>query len=445
MVRELIIDIIYYAFVSNRLEKLSFLAYLGAAFVFMFAGVGPGRGLLIISTVLLAGHLIRERRVPEIPITACWAFGYLAWITLALMWGPTDSIQVNQIYRNLFWLNIPVAAMLVTNTERRKQVFAALAAGSVILAFRVFWTAGTTLWEAHLAGLGVDTATWTTRVFFHRELDDSDIISRLVSVGGMQDGQRLPIGLVALFVGGWLYAEHRRMKVLRVSAIFLVLLAFILSFKRGPWISFGLVGLASLIAYLMPSTTAVWLHKHWRGTTAAIMALVVGGFVWFVSGEDSPWSQTSQHIEQATQKGGRMCMWFEITPELVKQHPCGIGFKALSNEKMRSIAPHVERSQTHVHSNILQSLIDGGWIGMILFIGWMVSAVRDIILFKRQTSVGSADYVMSCALLVMFTSLLGMGLVEYQLGSGQMVLLYGALMGVAAGAARPVRNEGAEG
>ncbi len=423
-------------FVKKNYEHASFLVYVGAAFVLMFAGVGPGRGLLIISLFLLATHLVQARRLPEIPTTGWWAFAYLIWITLALYWGPTDSVHIGQYYKNLVWLNIPIAAMLVTTVERRRAVFTALTLGAVVLSFRVFRSVMDTIWEARAEGFGADLTDWTSYVLFHTQLGDENIIARLVLHGGMQDGQRLAVGLFAVIACGWLWSHRIKVRGWQTAAFVLVLLAFIFSFKRGPWVVFGIVCALFAIAYLLPNSLLRRMRTRVGMAGLAGMIAVAGlaGWAW---GHQQGWfERLSEQVEDASAEGGRTTMWVEITPALAREYPFGMGFKALSNEMMRNVAPHVERNQTHVHSNALQSLIDGGWIGLLLFVAWMVSAFRDAIHYIRRSIPGSADRVMSVAMLLMLMTLVGMGFVEYQLGSGQMVLLYGTVMGVVAAGAR---------
>ena len=423
-----------------RLEYMAFHAYVGASFVSMFAGAGPGRALLLVSLLLLAGHLIRERRLPDIPVTGWWAIAYLVWITAALFWGPLESLQSNHFYRNLVWLNIPVGAMLLVTPERRRRFFAALALGTVVLSLRVLGSVLVTVWTAYREGLGVDVEGWVTRVFLHRQLDGTDIIGRLVVQGGMQDGQRLAIGLIVLAACPLLWPRWGAMKGARLSTCVLAGLAFAASFKRGPWLALLLIYLGVALHRLASLSVLGPLRNRTVGAVIAAGILAVAAGLLSGEGGRSRIEAASDWIDTAAVGGGRVCMWFEVTPELARAHPFGIGFRALSNEMMRETAPHVERGQTHVHSNLLQSLIDGGWIGLLLFIGWMISAFRDLWRYRRQSPAGSADHTMARSLFLMLATLVGMGLVEYQLGSAQMVLVYGALMGCAAAGARGAGN-----
>ncbi len=100
-----------------------------------------------------------------------------------------------------------------------------------------------------------------------------------------------------------------------------------------------------------------------------------------------------------------------------------------------------------MHSNWLQSLVDGGWVGLLLFCAWMFSAFATALkhsggLPRSSASAADAggealDRRLGTVFGLMLLCLFIVGLFEYQIGTGQIVLLYGMLMGcVAAGAKR---------
>ena len=126
-----------------------------------------------------------------------------------------------------------------------------------------------------------------------------------------------------------------------------------------------------------------------------------------------------------------MTMWFEITPALIREHPWGIGYRSLTNEMMRDIAPYVEADRDHLHSNIAQVLVATGGLGFVLYMLWMLAALHAGWTYFRaaRDAVDPPDAISALAVLCMLVGLLLNGVVEYNLGDGELVLAYGLLMG----------------
>lgn len=442
---------------SKRIEHTAFILYLCAVFTFGFAGVGAGRILLFLSIAFYIAHLVEQRRMPYIPSSAWWALAYVAWTALALIWGPQGSAE--PLYKHLPWLQIPLAAMLVTTPQRMFRVLRALAAGTGVLALRIFTETGSTIINARRDGLGIDYSEIFSRMVLHHNLDGSDIIARLVSQGGMQDGQRLVVGLIAVTAVIAMLSSREKTRKLMYLVLPASIAALFLTFKRGAWLALFAV---ILIEILRQINLAGWLRsfsakQHRIIPGLLIIAILLLTYTLNTTGHISQWRQkTFETLSVAIEKGGRTCMWLEITPAILRQYPLGIGFKALTNEQMRAISPQVEEKQNHVHSNIMQALIDGGWPGLILFSGWMLSAFVSIYRYsgisvcnvfnndKEQAAADQKDKIMAWTLGLMLTALFIMGLFEYQIGSGQIVLLYGMIMGCAAAGKKRANASGSD-
>jgi O-antigen ligase len=81
-------------------------------------------------------------------------------------------------------------------------------------------------------------------------------------------------------------------------------------------------------------------------------------------------------------KGGRMTMWLKVAPAIHKEYPwLGIGWRALTNEMMVSVAPNVERNRNHLHSNIAEILVETGIIGFTIYVIWMLLALWNAVHF----------------------------------------------------------------
>ncbi|MFC1497239.1 O-antigen ligase family protein [Verrucomicrobiota bacterium] len=144
--------------------------------------------------------------------------------------------------------------------------------------------------------------------------------------------------------------------------------------------------------------------------------------------------------------GGRMTMWTKVMPGLIKKYPFGVGYGSLTNEEMQEQAeiawkreypgkrPRgnlVEKGRTHLHSNIPQVLVETGWIGLFVYIAWMIRAAADgIMLIVKAGKAGLADKIHATTLLLMLLGLFANGMVEYNFGDAELVIILSIVMGV---------------
>jgi O-antigen ligase len=249
------------------------------------------------------------------------------------------------------------------------------------------------------------------------------LASAVVDAGSMTDGQRLMLGILVSV--GFLFVCRSEKRSALGWALLLLLqtAALILNFKRGSWLC-----AAALVAVFMASET------KWRYllvlAAVAVAALAVPPVR----------ARLVSLREEVDRPGGRVTMWTKIAPALIRQHPWGIGWRSLTNERMRSIAPEVEADRNHLHSNPVQVLVETGWLGLAVYVLWMASAVADAAAcVRRGRGRPRAEAVLGRVLLLMLAGLLLNGLVEYNLADGEIVLLYSLVMGAAA--AGDARNE----
>ena len=131
-------------------------------------------------------------------------------------------------------------------------------------------------------------------------------------------------------------------------------------------------------------------------------------------------------------------MWFKVAPRLIHERPFGIGYGALTNRIMRYADRHVEPNRNHLHSNIAQVLVETGWIGFALYAAWMLASLRDHIRWlARARGESKPAQTVAFAFLLLFGGLLLNGLVEYNFGDTQLMMLYAIVMGISARQALP--------
>ncbi|MCL1910026.1 MAG: O-antigen ligase family protein [Kiritimatiellaeota bacterium] len=179
-----------------------------------------------------------------------------------------------------------------------------------------------------------------------------------------------------------------------------ILLALALTLKRGPL----LIGVAA-------SAIPFVRRLKWKALFIPFAAILLVAFI-------PPARERFMRLpdEFDTARGGRAAMWRTIAPELRREQPLGIGFRALTNDKMREIVPHIELRQTHLHSVPIQSWVDFGWLGLAAWALWMLLALR------------SAWQCPHPAPFAMLAALVCYGLMEYNLADADIVLLYSLAM-----------------
>ena len=254
-----------------------------------------------------------------------------------------------------------------------------------------------------------------------------DLETALIDLGALDDGQRLMIGVIAA-LGLWLaewQAGRRRNAWLWAGAVAILAVAEGLALKRGSWI------VTALVAGGM-------LAMGWGWWRSLLLGLGVVGLL--LAFEPARNRLRDLPNEVQGKRGGRMTMWTQIAPGLRRDYPWGVGFRSLSNDLMRQYAPDVEQERDHLHSNPIQVFVALGWPGLVLYLAWMGWALRDTVRFARAGPTGkeSARWWNQPAarwlLLALLLALILNGLIEYNLADGEIMLLYGLLMGLAAAA-----------
>ncbi len=407
---------------AERRRDHAWPALLAAAF---FAGFSlpAGRFFLLLSAVLLAADAARGRRRWRMPPCAWTWLAFVALAAVVTACGVNPRKGLGKLDKLLWYAGLPVAASLVSAREQLRQAISAMLLGCGVLALRIC------LCNPVRAALAVRRAAQEGIALGYGEA--------LIHQGSMTDGQRLMIGLVgaaALTLAARHGGEARRsggaggpgaaagewfarlFVRLRLPLIVLLALGELLSFKRGSWIC-AAVALACLFRR----------HVSWRHLLAGglLLAAVVAGV--------PPVRQRLLDLrsELSTTSGGRMTMWTQIAPPLLREHPWGIGFRSLTNELMRETARQVgcrrlERNRDHMHSNFVEMAVSVGWAGLALYLLWMALMVADA--WRGEPPPRPLFWMIAVILLN--------GLVEYNFADAEIVLILGLLGGLAAAARR---------
>lgn len=116
--------------------------------------------------------------------------------------------------------------------------------------------------------------------------------------------------------------------------------------------------------------------------------------------------------------GGRSTIW-RIGGELAAKFPTGLGFH--NSDTLRLYAPEIPPELKHFHSNMLNILAENGWLALALFFWFIFSSIR--LCFKDLSNYVKVG--LGCALISWQVA----GLVEYNFGDSEVLLLVWALLG----------------
>jgi O-antigen ligase len=396
--------------------QLAFGALLGTVAAIPVS-ISLGQGLAVLCLILWGLALVRR----DVPF-AVPASGRLAAVFVLLAatlsvacggWGGGWS-RAGEL---LWLLLLPATATLVREPARAGSVLRAFAIGGGVLAVK---NALETPWEAWR-----DLRANVHPGFTYREY--------IQSLGSMTDGQMLMLTVVA-GLALWLAARQAGRRAWPWAALAgLAGLALGLSLKRGSWV----VAVALLAAFAL-------LRRQWK----AILALgVLVAAAALLPPVRARLSQAGGEFD--VDGGGRLTMWFRAAPALVRENPLGMGYGCLTEERLQRAAPNVEKGRNHLHSNVTQVLVEEGWAGLALYAAWMAAALAAAARAVRHArAAGPAATLHAQAVLLMLFGLVLNGLVEYNLGDAELMVLLAVWMGLAgawecgAGGRSPVAGRG---
>jgi O-antigen ligase len=400
-----------------------------AAFVLPFS-MPTGRFFVGAAMLLLVVLYFRQRKPLVVPATAWLALLFLGVAALATSVGSDPFLGFRKIDKLLWFMAIPVAATVLTSYRHLLAVLAAYALGSGLLSIltviqtpvRTIAAFVTDRTMSFQEAVGV---LWTMphgqiqiAIEAARAGKTTDFVSCLVATGSMTDAQRLMVGIIITLGLIFICRSEGRPSTKWWILVVLQCVALVLNFKRGSWIcAFAMV------------TLFMTLRTTWRHAVAFVVVVVLIAILPPVRDR-----LTDLRLEFQQERGGRLLMWTRIGPALIKQHPwLGIGYRCLTNKMMKTVDRAVEGKRNHLHSNVLQIIVEMGIVGFCVYLVWMVLAFRDAIRFVWRTRAGPAvEAIPPVSLLLALVALVGNGVVEYNFSDAEVVLIYGLVMGCTA-------------
>ena len=369
-----------------------------------------------ITLALLAWAVSAVRRGRRVgwrhPLLGWWlAFAVLAVISAVRGWRP--ELSVPKLHRLAwFFLMIAVADLARTDPSSPTQFLVRIVRG-LWVGCGVAWIAhaGQLAWAVTHVPPNVSFSFWV----FHQ--------------GSMRTPQFHMVALIFLLagagVGGWDLARGLRLGVGALN-----LLGVFWHFKRGVWMAtlFGWVALAV-------SGCRVRRDRAWVVAGLMLLALTIGPVR----------TRLCAAAADVMCPGGRWELWTKAAPEIVRKAPWGIGYGAMKNYELRHRVPHVEAKLNHLHNNALQVLAEIGWPGLIVWVGWMthmlILMARAV---QRRCKWGGDGAALARGVWASAVALLMNGLVEYNFGTGTILIWFAVQMGmVAVLASEPTNKENA--
>ena len=381
---------------SSALERWAFGLFCAGVLGVTFS-IGLGQSLIGASFLLTTCWVVRTRPRMRFGIlsVAVVLFGVIAVLTA--VWGANPERGISKLPRLAWWLTIPAAFLLVRTC------------GRLLLLLRLF-TVGCCI-------LAAEACVVRPIAVLQRGMGEGGFLAQMIHMGSMTDGQMLMLGVLVAAVLVHLRVQQGGKARLEWAALALVMLGLLLNFKRGSW------GCAVILAGPL---AAKRLRKRGLAVVAAVLLVAFA-----LPPVRARVAGVSEQFD--VKSGARATMWLRVVPGLVREHPWGVGYGAVTYEIMREHSWRVERGRDHVHSNVLQVLVEVGWLGLAIYLLWMTKAVLDALMFRRLAcAVSPAERAGAACLLLMLAGLLLNGLVEYNFGDTELLIIYGTIMGAAA-------------
>ena len=233
----------------------------------------------------------------------------------------------------------------------------------------------------------------------------------LYDTGNMRDPQMYMVSLCILLAT--LIGRERERKQLPVLALLgLNAAGLVLHFKRGAW-----------FAFLLSAGMMSWLARRRKAVIVLILFAVALVFVPQVRNRLRLLSQ-----EWSDDQGGRHVLWTKVAPAMLRQYPLGMGFRATQHEDFLPYAKYIQPKLNHLHNNVLQVTLEMGSAGLAAWLCWM--GLTFYILYRASHNGSSESAQLALGILGAFCGLMFNGMVEYNFGDGEILMLLCFLMGL---------------
>ena len=175
--------------------------------------------------------------------------------------------------------------------------------------------------------------------------------------------------------------------------------ALVINLKRGPWLGV----LISVSIFLL-----IYAPRRLLGVCLAVFLVVA-----LVDPVRDRLLHSEDHFFIP---GGRSEIW-EIGAELAAKYPLGIGYH--NSSFLQRFSVDIPHYLEHFHNNFLNILVELGWLGLGVFIWWLVLLLRESFSQRRSGPSGILMAGLGCAIISWQIA----GLVEYNVGDSEVWLV----------------------
>ena len=200
-------------------------------------------------------------------------------------------------------------------------------------------------------------------------------------------------------------SESRGLLTLSVAYLPLLLSALLLNLKRGPW--FGVIVGTGIFCLFF---------------ARRFLALVIVATVIIAASVPPIRERLAVSYDHFTISGGRSTIW-RIGGELISQYPLGIGYH--NSGIMRKFSLEIPQELKHFHNNVINIAAESGILTACIFCWFIFAIIR--VCFKSPTS--AFHVAIGCAFISWQTA----GLVEYNFGDSEVMIIVWMLLGILLG------------
>ena len=337
-----------------------------------------------------------------------WVFAlvFVLFCIGSVAWGVEGARSLSRLHRLSLLLLMPAVAIAFAGRAPLPLV-GGLALGSVLSA--AYDMVRVPL-EVSAAKALLDSGSLTTEEFN----------KVLLNTGSMTTPQFYLVGLLLLLaIPPRLWSSMvKRAPWAWGLALLISGFGLIIHFKRGTWLAFAL---------------AVVLLSLLRQNRRILSALLLGvALILAIPATRDRVKDMATMLNP--NKGDRAALWSRVAPPLLREHPWGYGYKAMRPRDLQAYHP-VQPKLNHLHNNVLQIAGELGWIGGAFWTVWMLAAWGASLAAVRRAA-GDAR-ALAAGVCAAFTGLLANGMVEYNFGDTEILMLFALLLGMIARSSAP--------